>query len=78
MWAPGLVARGVRLYASVRFHRRMEGFAMRNGKIGVGIIGVQPGRSFSAIAHIPALKALPQFEIVAISTTHLERAQAAG
>jgi predicted dehydrogenase len=55
----------------------MEGFAMRNGKIGVGIIGVQPGRSFSAIAHIPALKALPQFEIVAISTTNLERAQAA-
>ena len=51
---------------------------MRNGGIGVGIIGVQPGRSFSAIAHIPALKALPQFEIVALSTTNLERARAAG
>jgi predicted dehydrogenase len=50
---------------------------MRNGKIGVGIIGVQPGRSFAAIAHIPALKALPQFKIVALSTTNLERARAA-
>lgn len=49
----------------------------RNGKIGVGIIGVQPGRSFAALAHIPALKALPQFEIVAISTTNLPRARAA-
>ena len=50
---------------------------MHNGKIGVGIIGVQVGRSFAATAHIPALKALPEFEIVAISTNHLERAQAA-
>ena len=41
---------------------------MHNGKIGVGIIGVQVGRSFAATAHIPALKALPEFEIVAIST----------
>jgi predicted dehydrogenase len=46
-------------------------------KIGVGIIGVQPGRSFAAIAHIPALKALPQYEIAAISTTRRESAQAA-
>jgi predicted dehydrogenase len=50
---------------------------MRDGKIGVGIIGVQPGRSFAAIAHIPALKALPQYEIVAISTTKRESADAA-
>jgi predicted dehydrogenase len=50
---------------------------MRDGKIGVGIIGVQPGRSFAAIAHIPALKALPQYEIVAISTTKRDSAEAA-
>lgn len=42
---------------------------MKNGKIGVGIIGVQPDRSWAAIAHIPALEALPQYEIVALSTT---------
>jgi predicted dehydrogenase len=50
---------------------------MRNSKIGVGIIGVQPGRSFAAIGHIPALKALPEFELVAVSTTKMETARAA-
>jgi predicted dehydrogenase len=55
----------------------MDTKTMRDGKIGVGIIGVQPGRSFAAIAHIPALKALPQYEIVAISTTRRESAEAA-
>jgi len=50
---------------------------MRDNKIGVGIIGVQPGRSFAAIGHIPALKALPQYEIVAVSTTRQESANAA-
>jgi predicted dehydrogenase len=50
---------------------------MRNSKIGVGIIGVQPGRSFAAIAHVPALKALPQFEIAALSTTKRASAEAA-
>lgn len=42
---------------------------MQNGKIRVGIIGVTPDRSWAAVAHIPALKALPDYEIVAISTT---------
>jgi len=50
---------------------------MTNSKIGVGIIGVQPGRSWAAVAHIPALKALPEYEITAISTTRRESAQAA-
>lgn len=45
--------------------------------IGVGIIGVAPGRSWAALAHIPALKALPDFEIVAVSTTRQESASAA-
>jgi predicted dehydrogenase len=45
--------------------------------IGVGIIGVAPGRSWAAIAHIPALKALPEFEIRALSTTRQESASAA-
>ncbi|HKT73163.1 MAG TPA: Gfo/Idh/MocA family oxidoreductase [Steroidobacteraceae bacterium] len=50
---------------------------MSASKLGVGIIGVQPGRSFSAIAHIPALRALPQYEIVALSTTRRASAEAA-
>jgi predicted dehydrogenase len=48
-----------------------------NGKIGVGIIGVQPDRSWGAIAHIPALRALPEYEIVALSTTRQDSADAA-
>ncbi len=44
---------------------------------GVGIIGVAPGRSWAAIAHIPALRALPAYEIVALSTTRQESASAA-
>jgi predicted dehydrogenase len=50
---------------------------MTQSKIGVGIVGVQPGRSWAAVAHIPALKALPDYEIAAISTTRRESAQAA-
>jgi predicted dehydrogenase len=51
---------------------------MAQKKLGIGIIGVQPGRSWAAIAHIPALQALPAFEIAALSTTRLETARAAG
>ncbi|RJG03190.1 Gfo/Idh/MocA family protein [Noviherbaspirillum sedimenti] len=45
--------------------------------IGVGIIGAAPGRSWSAIAHIPALQSLSDYKLVALSTTRLETAQAA-
>jgi len=50
---------------------------MDSGKIGVGIVGVEPGRSWSAIAHIPALRALPEFELVAVCTTRQASAAAA-
>lgn len=47
-------------------------------KIRVGIVGVQPERSWAAIAHIPALRALPEFyDITAVSTTRQETADAA-
>jgi predicted dehydrogenase len=49
----------------------------RNGKIGVGIVGVSPDRGFASIAHIPALKSLPDFEITAVCTTRQESAEAA-
>ena len=34
-----------------------------NGKIRVGIVGASASRGFASIAHIPALRSLPQFEI---------------
>jgi len=46
-------------------------------RIKVGIIGVQPDRSWGAIAHIPALRALDDYEITALSTTRQESADAA-
>jgi predicted dehydrogenase len=46
-------------------------------KIRVGIVGVNPQRGFAAAAHIPALQALPDFEIVAVCTTKQDSAEAA-
>jgi predicted dehydrogenase len=46
-------------------------------KIGVGIIGIEPGRSWAAVAHIPALRALPDYEVVAVGTRRRESAEAA-
>jgi predicted dehydrogenase len=44
----------------------------------VGIIGVSPIRGWAAIAHIPALRALPNYEIRALSAHSAESARAAG
>lgn len=46
-------------------------------KIRVGIVGVNPQRGFAAIAHIPALRALAQFEITAVCTTRRDSVEAA-
>jgi predicted dehydrogenase len=46
-------------------------------KIRVGMVGVTPNRGFSSIAHMPALQALPDFEVVAVCTTRQESADAA-
>src|SRR5947208_1645632 len=48
-----------------------------NRKIRVGIVGANPSRGFASIAHIPALKALPDFEISAVCTTRQDSADAA-
>src|SRR5207237_2709199 len=47
-------------------------------KLGVGIIGVSPVRGWAATAHIPALRALPNYDIRALSAHSLESARAAG
>src|SRR5207237_3902470 len=48
-----------------------------NSRIRVGIVGVSPDRGFASIAHIPALQALPEFEISAVCTTRQDSAEAA-
>ncbi len=51
---------------------------MSESTLGVGIIGVSPVRGWAATAHIPALRALPNFEIRALSAHSAESARAAG
>jgi predicted dehydrogenase len=48
-----------------------------SNKIRVGIVGVSPNRGFASIAHIPALQALPEFEITAVCTTRQDSADVA-
>ena len=53
--------------------------AIPKSRLGVGIIGVSPGRGWAATAHIPALRALPNhYEIVALSAHSAESARAVG
>jgi predicted dehydrogenase len=51
---------------------------MPDSTLGVGIIGVSPVRGWAATAHIPALRALPNYEIRALSARSAESARAAG
>src|SRR5260370_4356419 len=46
--------------------------------LGVGIVGVSPVRGWATTAHIPALRALPNYEIRALSAHSAESARAAG
>lgn len=51
---------------------------MNSGKpIGVGLVGFEPGRSWSAVAHLPALAALTEYRVAAVATTRHESAMAA-
>src|SRR5882672_3553288 len=54
-----------------------EVFMAASSKIRVGIVGAGASRGFASIAHIPALRALPQFEIAAVCTARQESAEAA-
>jgi predicted dehydrogenase len=51
---------------------------MPGSMLGVGIIGVSPVRGWAATAHIPALRAMPNYEIRALSAHSAESARAAG
>src|SRR2546422_11499102 len=52
--------------------------AIPRSTLGVGIIGVNPDRGWAATAHIPALRALRNYEIRALSAHSAESARAAG
>src|SRR2546428_4721862 len=52
--------------------------SMAQATLGVGIMGVRPVRGWAATAHIPALRALPTYEIRALSGHSAESARAAG
>src|SRR2546428_6565918 len=52
--------------------------SMAESTLGVGIIGVSPVRGWAATAHIPALRALPNYEIRALSGHSAESAREAG
>jgi len=52
--------------------------AIPKSTLGVGIIGVNPAWGWAATAHIPALRALPNYEIRAISARNAESARGAG
>ena len=51
--------------------------ATNSNKIRVGIVGANPQRGFASVAHIPALQALPDFEITAVCTSRQDSAEAA-
>src|SRR5438067_8056173 len=51
---------------------------MADSALGVGIIGVSPTRGWAATAHIPGLRALPNYEIRALSARSTDSARAAG
>jgi predicted dehydrogenase len=51
---------------------------MTQGRFRVGIVGLQPDRSWAAVSHVPALRALADdFEIVGVANTSRASAEAA-
>src|SRR5437660_3752491 len=65
--------------APARSEKQMaQAVSMPESTLGVGIIGVSPLRGWAATAHIPALRALPDYQIRALSAHSAESARAAG
>src|SRR5438132_11491454 len=65
--------------APARSEKQMaQAVSMPESTLGVGIIGVSPDRGWAATAHIPALRALPNYGIRALSAHSAESARAAG
>src|SRR2546421_1018554 len=58
--------------------RETKSLAIPKSTLGIGVVGVSPVRGWAATAHIPALRALPRYEIRALSAHSAESARAAG
>src|SRR3989454_11039904 len=56
----------------------ISALAIPKSTLGVGIVGVSPVRGWAATAHITALRALPKYEIRALSAHTAESAHAVG
>jgi predicted dehydrogenase len=61
---------------STEGHETTSAVAIPKPTLGVGIIGVNPVRGWATTAHIPALQALPNYEIRALSAHNPESARA--
>src|SRR6266849_5495286 len=59
-------------------HETTSALTIPKSTLGVGIIGVSPIRGWASTAHIPALRALPEYEIRALSVHNVETARAIG
>src|SRR5712692_3430493 len=59
-------------------HETTSALAIPKSTLGIGIIGVSPIRGWATTAHIPALRALPRYEIRALSAHNAESARAIG
>src|SRR5713101_4479568 len=59
-------------------HETTSALTIPKSTLGVGIIGVSPIRGWASTAHIPALRALPKYEIRALSAHNAESARAIG
>ena len=46
------------------------------GPLRVGLVGATPARGWGTLAHLPALAALPEYEVTAVATTRAETARA--
>src|SRR6266481_6805537 len=57
-------------------HETTSALAIPKSTLGVGIIGVSLIRGWASTAHIPALRALPKYEIRALSARNAESARA--
>src|SRR2546425_3646455 len=57
-------------------HETTSTLAIPKSTLGIGIIGVSPIRGWASTAHIPALRALPKYEIRALSAHNPESARA--
>src|SRR5881275_2224781 len=71
--------RGVKRSALLYSVRSRESEAQMADKIRVGIVGAtvtQGGSGWGANAHVPALKALPGYELKAVCTSHEDTAKA--